>query len=249
MIIPRPFSFLFNSTIAQAIGLCLFLIIDSLSYGLKIGTLLWSISALLTAQFLALPKSWQLLNLILPFALVLNFSQNASSSLFWWSLPLVLLYLPTFLTRVPYYPSNPLIFEAIDQVVQVQQKIIFTDLGCGFSSLLVYLAKRYPAGKFVGYEISPLCYLVSRLRALRFSNITIRYHSFWRADLSDFTIIYAFLAPPPMEPLWQKLKSEMRKDSILIVNSFALKKAAERVIEIRNTPQKLYIYFTTWAPE
>ena len=44
----------------------------------------------------------------------------------------------------------------------------------------------------------------------------------WKADLSKYDVVYAFLSPELMPQLWEKVSQEMSTGSVFISNSFAV---------------------------
>jgi hypothetical protein len=193
----------------------------------------------LGAVFLYLPRPWRVFNaLILPLVLLFLFTPLPAWVFGVLFLSALLLYLPTIWTRVPYYPTSKPIFEAVLNELPAKH-CSFIDLGCGFSELLCYLAKRRPESSFEGIELSPLAYLVSlvKVRARGLRNVRIRYGSFWQVDLGEYTVVYAFLAPPPMRSLWEKAKREMKPETILLSNSFAVPDEPADIISVPRTHQ------------
>lgn len=193
----------------------------------------------LGAVFLHLPRPWRILNaLVIPMALLGLFSTVPNWIFLILFFSALVLYLPTIWTRVPYYPSSKPIFDAV--LAQLPSgRCSFIDLGCGFSGLLCHLAKSRPESSFEGIELSPLAYLVSwlKVRALGVKNIQIRYGNFWQVDLANYSVVYAFLAPPPMRALWEKARREMKSETILLSNSFAVPDVHAEVIKVPQTHQ------------
>jgi hypothetical protein len=54
------------------------------------------------------------------------------------------------------------------------------------------------------------------------SAIDIAWGDFWRVDLKDYDVVYAYLSPAPMARLWNKAVREMRPGSVLVSNTFAV---------------------------
>ena len=139
------------------------------------------------------------------------------------------IHLPAMWSHVPYYPTPSrvdaqLIQILSDRIRKKQTTVPFKmiDIGCGTARLLCALAKNYPAAEFQGYEISLLPYLKAKWNTRNYGNIRIRFKSFWNVSLQDFDLVYAFLSPAVMEKLAMKAGRELRKDAILISNSFVI---------------------------
>lgn len=96
------------------------------------------------------------------------------------------------------------------------------ELGSGWGNLAMTLAKRFPERAVVGYELSPLPWLVSRL-ALRLwprPNLALRRADFMAADLSDATLVVCYLYPGAMRRLREKLERELPAGALVVSNAF-----------------------------
>ncbi|RIL06026.1 MAG: hypothetical protein DCC75_11195 [Proteobacteria bacterium] len=206
-----------------------------------------ALTAFLLARFvLRLPGAWQAFNLLIaPCAVGYVSLELPSGFLALAALLAVLLYLPTIWTRVPYYPTDRLVYDKILAELPQEKSFRFMDLGSGFGELLRYLATRCPQAEFVGVELSPLPYLISKLKVALFGprNVHVRYADFWRLSLSEFDFVYAFLAPPPMRRVWEKAAHEMRPGSIFMSNSFDVGEMESKKVELNYGRQTcLYIH-------
>ena len=75
--------------------------------------------------------------------------------------------------------------------------------------------------------------MAGRLMAFGQKNCHLRWGDFWKTDLSEFDVVYAFLSPVPMPALWEKARLEMRKGSLLVSNSFIVPNVKpKRVVEV-----------------
>lgn len=209
------------------------------NYNLLLLIFVHSVSACLLARFLKMPFIWQLFNLLLVPSIVLyEYTSLPAGILIIACLVSILIYLPTFWTRIPYYPTSNQTYQVISDVLRDKfsenQKFSFLDLGCGFSDFLCYLSKNHPDSEFYGTDISPLPCIVSKIRSFFRKNLKISCVSFWNMDFSKYDVIYAFLAPPPMEKLWEKVQKEMKKGSLFISNSFEVPHSPDKTIEIND---------------
>jgi hypothetical protein len=209
-------------------------------------------AALLTGYLCAtackLPHSWRVLNLILPLGIALSSGLTLPPILFF--IPLVillLLYLPALTTRVPFYPTSPGMIQAIVQELPTAAPFKFVDLGCGYGSCLLELAKGAPHGSFTGVELGILPYLVAKIRSLAHRNVSIQFGSIWKVPLNEYEIIYAFLAPPPMAQIWEKVTREAKvpdaRSIKLLVNSFPCPAKHQKMVPVRDDRDcVLYVY-------
>lgn len=220
-----PLYFLVLSILCQVIGIgILSLVQDALMHPLVLLGL-HSLIAFFLARWLQLSLPWQLFNLLLAPGVILYSYLELPSGVALIALVLALLmYAPTFWTRVPYFPTHPKMYDRILQLIPGDKPIQVIDLGCGTGGLLLFLAAHRPLASFVGVEISPLAFIVAKLRALvaGHRNISIELKNFWNLSLGEFDVVYAFLAPGPMPGLWSKVQDEMKGGSIFITNTFAV---------------------------
>jgi hypothetical protein len=96
------------------------------------------------------------------------------------------------------------------------------ELGSGWGNLAMALAKRFPERAVVGYELSPLPWLVSRLAlCLRpRPNLALQRADFMAADLSDAALVVCYLYPGAMRRLREKLKRELPAGALVVSNAF-----------------------------
>ena len=222
-LIPKPLQFLMWSIGCQLLGFGAALLVGEVTGTYALQVLTHGAAALGAAIFVGMSTPWQILNALLPLTLPLL----AGVTLPAWLLAalaaiLVIIYSPTFWTRVPFYPSSPRMYELVLAELPTDRPFTFIDLGCGFGTMLSWLARRRPLGHFVGVEIGPLPWLLARLRALLLParNLEVQLCSIWNLDLGGYEYVYAFLSPEPMPMLWEKCRREMKEGSTLLVNSF-----------------------------
>jgi len=105
----------------------------------------------------------------------------------------------------PYAPTRGrAIAKAFDQVgVGQGDKVV--DLGTGDGKVLLAAAQRQ--AQAIGFELSPIMWIIAYLRCLRKKNIKVRYQNFFKATLpEDTTYIFCFLMPQNMPQVKTILK-------------------------------------------
>ena len=230
-----PFLSLYLSVAAQFLAF-----IASLKLGNFISTSLFvipchSLFGYLLAKLFRLSKPWQIANAVFPFAILLgvkaNFPSLAIALVF---ITMAAVYLPTYWTGVPFYPTPKKAYAAVAELLPKDKPFCLIDLGCGTASMLLYLAKERPNGRYCGLELSPAAFLCawSMKKLLRRPNVEIHFANFWKHDLGPYDFAYAFLAPPPMSRLWDKAKGEMKKGSRVISNTFEIKGQRAKRVEV-----------------
>ena len=189
----------------------------SLAVPLTTGLLAW-----LLALGCRMPSWWCWINaLFVPLIALAQLAELPAGLWLIGFLLLLLIFWRTDASRVPLYLTNRDTADTIDTLVHDQVRT-FYDLGCGDARLLRILARRHPKVQFVGFEHAPLTWLWARVGSARTPNLSVRLGSFWRVDLRDVDLVYAFLSPAPMPRLWQKACAEMGPRALLVSNSFAV---------------------------
>lgn len=140
---------------------------------------------------------------------------------------LLSLYWSTFRTQVPFYPSGPAVWQAVAQLIADRPGVRFVDIGSGLGGLVLELARRRPDSIFVGIEVAPLPWLVSRLRA-RLSASAARFvrGDYEQLDFANYDAVFAYLSPAAMSALWHKAAREMRPGSMLLSYEFLITEKA-----------------------
>lgn len=98
------------------------------------------------------------------------------------------------------------------------------DLGSGWGSLIIPLARAHPELRFTGYEASWLPWLFSLLlkRLHRLDNLTLKCGNFLHSDLSGHNTLLCYLYPGAMQRLAAKLEHDCAQDCHVISHTFAL---------------------------
>lgn|GEM_PF-507688 len=180
---------------------------------------LQTFSALVLSRVSRLSTPWLLCNLILPIATQIEISSWIPLS----GLVLgLLIFSPTLREPIPFYPTRPKVYQELADIVAQKKVRRCVDLGSGFGSVLFALAPLFPETTFIGYEIGIFPFTLARVRSWWHPNVRFIRKSLWDADLGSFDCIYAFLSPPPMAALEEKLLKEMNSSATFITNSFPL---------------------------
>src|SRR5436309_14838 len=98
------------------------------------------------------------------------------------------------------------------------------DLGSGWGTLAMALARRLPACSITGYENSPIPLCTSKLiaRFARQSNLEFFRANLLSVPLNDFQAIVCYLHPSAMRKLQTKLEAELPAGTPVICNTFAM---------------------------
>lgn len=215
-----------QALIAQAVGFAATILMAFLTGGLPLFgwafTLTQAVIAATAAAALRSARWW--LGIHLAFAPALLAASKLQIAPGWYLgafLALVLVYWTSFRTQVPLYLSNRRTADAVLNLMAPDRPATVIDLGSGSGGLLRHLAQARPDSQYVGIEAAPLPLLLSRCLK-RPANLDLRWGDFWAEPLGCYDLVYAFLSPVPMARLWDKARREMRRDSLLVSNSFAV---------------------------
>jgi len=125
-------------------------------------------------------------------------------------------------------PSSPKAKACIVKLIQEHLPYEFKgnilELGSGFLTLGLPLAKQFPKSEVIAYETSTIPYLVSI--AIKFfypgTNLTILNQDFFTSDFSPSSLVICYLYPAAMKKLSTKFSQELNPGSYIISNTFAI---------------------------
>lgn len=127
------------------------------------------------------------------------------------------------LTGVP--PMSSSAAEAADVVKLLRSaglpdKPVIYELGSGWGSLVVALARAFPDAEVRGVEMSPLPYWVARLRTRTLANVTLSRGDFFKADLADADAVTCYLMIRTMPKVASLLDRSLRPGTPVVSLSF-----------------------------
>ena len=102
-----------------------------------------------------------------------------------------------FMQNPPPVPTTGKVKTAmIDDVAKILAKRknqTVMDLGSGWGTLLIPLAKKFPNHHFIGIEYGFVPYFISKFRTRKMHNIAFYRQDFWNTDISKADVIFLFL--------------------------------------------------------
>ncbi len=120
------------------------------------------------------------------------------------------------------------------------------ELGSGWGSLLIPLAKKYPQREVVGFELSIMPWFITLIliKVMGLKNIKVYRKNFLKADLMGASVIFCYLFPGGMKALADKFNSEDAWPEFLISNNFSLPSGKPiKVIELDDVYKSpVYLY-------
>lgn len=126
------------------------------------------------------------------------------------------------LRGAPWVPTPMRSVRRILEIAEVTPHDTIYDLGCGDGRLLIATARRHGA-RAVGVEIDPLRYLWCQVRitllGLR-GRVKVRFGNLFKLDLSEATVVVAYLLPDTNRRLQHKLAQELAPGARIVAHSF-----------------------------
>jgi hypothetical protein len=196
--------------------------------------LIQGIAAAAISRALRLALWWQPMQLLLPAAALAAWSWHLPATIYLAAFLFFLaLFWTTYRTQVPYYPSGPVVWAVVAELLPQSKPIRVVDIGSGFGGLVLQLAAQRSGSTVVGIEVAPLPWAVSKLRAaLAHSKAIFLRDDYNRLDFGDFDVVFAYLSPAAMPALWEKARAEMRPGSLLLSYEFAIPGVQSQITNI-----------------
>ena len=108
------------------------------------------------------------------------------------------------------------------EMVDLKPDELLYDLGAGDGRIILMAAEEFGA-RAIGIEASPLQYLFTKLR-IHFSGskskVSVRRENFYRTDLSDADVIFAFMTSDQVVPLDYDLVRQLKSGARVVTVSF-----------------------------
>lgn len=209
--------------------------------------LIQSLLAVTFSYLLRIPKWWLWIHFFFPLAVFLMLKWNVPNHIYLLGFLVFLsLFWTTFRTQVPFYPSRPIVWEKVLNLLSQKQggALRIVEIGSGLGDMSMYVARMRPDARVEGVEIAPLPWVISFFRAkLRQSSAVFSLGNYQHLDFANYDLIFAYLSPAAMLDLWRKSKSEMKKGSLLVSYEFDIPDVtpAQVIFTGENKP-KLYVW-------
>jgi hypothetical protein len=157
----------------------------------------------------------------------------------------------TLITGISPMMSSTKACQVMLDSVDGKERGSYVDLGSGWGTLVVALARKYPNKQVVGYELSWLPWLVSFIRKTiyQLDNLTIYRSDFRKEDIRNSSVLFCYLFPKGMVSLNEKLTREVTTDVVIISNTFALPSCKPEKVVVLTDLFKTPIYVYYWQPK
>jgi len=99
------------------------------------------------------------------------------------------------------------------------------ELGSGWGTLVFPISKHYPKCKVLGFEASPVPWIISILLQkvfFRFSNLCIFRRDFFDTSLKEASLIVCYLYPGAMQRLKEKFQTELKPGTLIVPYTFSV---------------------------
>jgi hypothetical protein len=149
----------------------------------------------------------------------------------------------SLINKTPYLPSKKKTLKVVLDSLEFLPSDKVIDLGCGDMKMLIMLEKKFNI-KGTGYEISPLPYLFAKSKLLVFNcKSKIIFQNILKHKIPPADKIFIYLTPTILKKLAPKLKSECKKNTLIISNTFTIPNLKLlKEIPATKANQKIYVY-------
>jgi SAM-dependent methyltransferase len=161
---------------------------------------------------------------------------------------LIVISIPTVMAMIngaPYVPTPMARVEKMVALAKLKKNQRVYDLGCGDGRFVYLAANRYGA-KATGIELSPLVWLLAKVRQwLWKSKAEIRFGNFKFHDLSDAEVIFCYLLPETLAKIQPDLDKKIKAGTKVFSYAFTIPQWKLIGREDRNVKENLapvYIY-------
>jgi hypothetical protein len=185
-------------------------------------TLVGGIALGLSAYF-RLPSWWVLINGAFPFCIYLFSNIDIPRSAYLVALIIFLgIYWNTLIRRVPYYPSNRLVWQEVENLFPKEGSFKVLEIGSGLGGFSRTLSKRHPSAHFIGLETAPFPWICSWVLAkIQQAPCQLRWKDYQQESFANYDFIFAFLSPAAMTNLYHQSNRELRHGAQMISYMFS----------------------------
>jgi len=188
---------------------------------------------------------WKYISTLFPISLWLSMKADIPNGLYLFAfIASVSLFWSTFRSRVPFYPSLPATWKAVEKVIPTDRPLRIIDIGSGIGDFSMKFAELRPDSIVSGIEIAPLLWFTSFIRSkINKSTATFTRGSYEDLDFSQYDVIFAYLSPAATAALWTKASHEMNPGCMLISHEFAVDGVTpDQILTANGLNSKTFIY-------
>ena len=135
----------------------------------------------------------------------------------------MLLVIPTVIALIsgaPFVPTPMHVGDKMLNLGKVKKNDTVVDIGCG-DGRLVYLATHKYGAHAIGYELSPVIYVIAKIRQLLWrSKAKIKFGDFRMHDLSNVDCIVTYMLPDTLKKFIPKFEKELKPGARIVSYAF-----------------------------
>lgn len=157
--------------------------------------------------------------------------------------------LQPFFSLVPFVPVRKKELSKIISAMELDDRSILYDLGCGDGRVLFAAAEAYPRILCIGVEVAPFPFLLAKAKNMFgiSRNVHFLYENFFNTKISSASHVFLYLLPNALDDLLPKLTKELKAGSRVVSCDFKFsKREPSRILEIESAKsqngRKFYIY-------
>ena len=161
----------------------------------------------------------------------------------------LLFFINPLFSFIPFVPVRRKVLNKIISALELNDRSILYDLGCGDGRILFAVARTNPSISCVGIEIGPFPFLLAKIKNIFWGSKKVRilYGNFFKLDTSPATHIFLYLFPEALDELLPKFEKELKTGSRVVSCDFEFsKKKPNKIIEIESLGwqknKRLYVY-------
>lgn len=140
----------------------------------------------------------------------------------------------------PWWRTRPDVAQEAFKLAKVTKKDVVYELGSGEATALIVAVKKFGA-KGVGIEIDPIRFYFSKFTIWRKGldkHIKLKRGDIFKEDLSEATVIYAYLVPKTLNRLIPKFRKELKKGTPIISYKYEMNLPLKK----EDKKNKLFLY-------
>lgn len=147
------------------------------------------------------------------------------------------------LKGAPWIPTKAIDLDRVLKLAQIKPGQIAYDLGCGDGRLVLALAEAGAQAR--GLELSILFLVIALMRKFFHEKrgfIHFSWRDFWRVNLRDADVVYAFLTPKANAKLKNKFDVELKKGTKIITYVWPINGWPPVKVDVCPGRPNLYLY-------